>query len=155
MQFSAINRNESQIWNILPEDKEDVPLTVSLLSPLGRDALHGPPHERVGLQDGVEVVHWEGEEVAVGLCPHTEQSDYNGWRVWGVRSVSPRHTPGVGQQADLPEVRSVTEGGCHVSILHHDVHDPLLDEIHLGADGSFLQEAKRYYCEVSTYNSHS
>ena len=43
------------------------------LLPLRRDALHGPPHERVGLQDGVEVVHREGEEVAVGLGPNTEQ----------------------------------------------------------------------------------
>ena len=35
--------------------------------PLSSNALHGPPHEWVALQDGVEVVDVEGEHVAVSF----------------------------------------------------------------------------------------
>lgn len=42
-----------------------------LVEPLGRDGLHGAPHERVYVEDGVEVLHRQREQVAVGLCPDT------------------------------------------------------------------------------------
>ena len=44
------------------------------VSPLRRDALHCPPHQRVGLEDSVEVVHRQREQVTVRLGPHTEQN---------------------------------------------------------------------------------
>ena len=50
----------------------------------------------------------------------------------------PGYPPSVGQQADFSKVGSVTERGGHVPVLHHDVHDPLLYEVHLGADCSLL-----------------
>ena len=50
----------------------------------------------------------------------------------------PGYPPSVGQQADFSEVGAVTERGGHVAVLHHDVHDALLYEVHLGADGSLL-----------------
>ena len=40
-------------------------------SPLGCNALHGPPHEGITLKDRVEVVDVEREHVAVGLRTHT------------------------------------------------------------------------------------
>ena len=43
------------------------------VSPLRRDALHCPPHQRVGLEDSVEVVDREGEQVTIRLCPHTDK----------------------------------------------------------------------------------
>ena len=54
----------------------------------------------------------------------------------------PGYPPSVGQQADFSEVGAVTERGGHVAVLHHDVHDALLYEVHLGADCSLL--AGRY-----------
>ena len=40
--------------------------------PLCCNALHGSPHEGVGLQHSVEMVHRQGEQIAVGLRPDTE-----------------------------------------------------------------------------------
>ena len=41
------------------------------MSPLSSNALHGPPHERITLKDGVEVVDVEGEHITVRLGTHT------------------------------------------------------------------------------------
>ena len=56
----------------------------------------------------------------------------------------PGYPPSVGQQADFSEVGAVTERGGHVAVLHHDVHDALLYEVHLGADCSLLGVAYNF-----------
>lgn len=66
------------------------------------------------------MIHREAEEVAVGLGAHR------------------RHPPGIRQQADLAEVRTVGQGGRHLAVRHHDVDDALLDEVHLRADRTLL-----------------
>ena len=68
------------------------------------------------------MVDGEGEDVAVGLGSHAG------------------HSPGVGQEANLAEVGSVGQAGGDLPVGHHDVDDPLLDEVHLGADGSLLDD---------------
>ena len=69
MQFSA-NINISAA-NVGGRKRRLECLTVS---PLRRDALHCSPHQRIGLQDSVEVVHRQGEQVTVRLSPHTERN---------------------------------------------------------------------------------
>ena len=44
------------------------------------------------------------------------------------------HPARVGEEADLPEVGPVRQGGGHLPVLHDDVHYPLLDEVHLRPD---------------------
>lgn len=62
------------------------------------------------------MLHREREQVAVGLRPHA------------------RHPPSVREQANLAEVRAVAQRGRHFAVVHHNVHDPLLNEVHLRAD---------------------
>ena len=90
-------------------------------SPLGGHALHGAPHQRVAVQHGVEVLHRQGEQVAVRLGAHAG------------------HPAGVGQQTDLAEVGAVAERGGHLAV-DGDVHYPLLDKVHLVADGALLDD---------------
>ena len=92
------------------------------LLPLCGHGLHGLPHERVDVEDGVEVVDAEREDVAVGLGAHA------------------RHPARVRQQADLAEVGAVGERGGHLAVAHDDVDDALLDEVHLGADRTLLDD---------------
>ena len=44
------------------------------VSPLRGDTLHRSSHQRIGLEDCVEVVHRQREQVTVGLSPHTERN---------------------------------------------------------------------------------
>ena len=67
------------------------------------------------------MLHGQGEEVAVRLGAHTG------------------HPAGVRQQADLAEVGAVAERGGHLTV-DGDVHYPLLDEVHLVADGALLDD---------------
>ena len=43
------------------------------VSPLRSDTLHCSSHQRIGLEDSVEVVDREGEQVTIRLCPHTDK----------------------------------------------------------------------------------
>lgn len=94
--------------------------------PFGRNALQCAPHERVLVEHCVKVFDREREQVAVGLGPHA------------------RHSPGVGEQTDLAKVRAVAERSGHVAVVHHDVNDALLDEVHLGADRSLFDDDITY-----------
>lgn len=93
-----------------------------LVQPFRGHRLHGLPHERVDVEDGVEVLHGEAEDVAVGLGPNRG------------------HSSGVGQQADFAEVGAVAEAGGHVAGREHHVHDAFLDEVHLVADRAFFDD---------------
>ena len=80
------------------------------------------------------MVHAQAEDVAVRLGPHAG------------------HAARVGQQADLPEVGAVREAGRDLAVTHHDVHDALLDEVHLRPDRALLD----YYvaCEKKRVQSY-
>ena len=56
---------------MLGGEREDVD---DWVSPLRRNTLHCSSHQRIGLEDSVEVVHRQGEQVTISLCPHTEQN---------------------------------------------------------------------------------
>ena len=56
---------------MLGGEREDVG---DWVSPLRGDTLHCSSHQRIGLEDSVEVVHREGEQVTIRLSPHTEQN---------------------------------------------------------------------------------
>lgn len=84
-----------------------------LTIPFGRHRLHRSPHEWVLVQHRVEVLHRQREEVAVGL-----RADW-------------RYSPRVRQQTDLSEVGAVAETRGDLTVRHHDVHDALLNEVHL------------------------
>ena len=43
------------------------------VSPLRSDTLHCSSHQRIRLEDSVEVVDREGEQVTIRLSSHTEQ----------------------------------------------------------------------------------
>jgi hypothetical protein len=74
------------------------------------------------VQDGVEVFHRQGKEVAVGLGPNTG------------------HSSGVCQQADLTEIGPVAERCGHIAVAHHNVHNSLLDKVHFRSDGALLDD---------------
>jgi hypothetical protein len=90
--------------------------------PFSRDAFHGASHERVLVQHRVEVLHRQRKQIAISLGSHAG------------------HASRVGQQADLAEVRAITERRRDLAVGHHDVDDALLDEEHLVADGSFFDD---------------
>ena len=90
--------------------------------PLSGDALEGPPHERVLIEDSVEVIDREWEQVAISLG-----SDAG-------------NTPGVGQQTYLAEVGAVAQTGGNFPVAHDYVHDTLLDKVHFRTDGGFLDD---------------
>ena len=50
------------------------------------------------------------------------------------------HPARVGEEADLPEVGPVRQGRGHLTVLHDDVHYPLLDEVHLRTDRSLFDD---------------
>ena len=68
------------------------------------------------------MAHGQREEVAVGLGAHAS------------------HPARVSEQADLAKVGAVAERGGHLPVAHHNVHDALLDEVHLGANGALLDD---------------
>ena len=79
---------------LLFEKIRDVNFTMMMMvisTPLSSDALHGAPHERIALQDGVEVVDMQGEHVAVRLCAHA------------------RNAARVREQADLAKVGTIAQ----------------------------------------------
>jgi hypothetical protein len=90
--------------------------------PFSRDAFHGASHERVLVQHRVEVLHRQRKQIAISLGSHAG------------------HASRVCQQADLAEVRAITERRRDLAVGHHDVNDALLDEEHLVADGSFFDD---------------
>lgn len=97
-------------------------LIASAALPLRRDALHCPPHEWVGVEDCVEVLHTEAEQVAVGLCPHRGRPSR------------------IGQKANLTKVGTITEGGRHIAVGHNNINNALLDEVHLVPNGALLDD---------------
>ncbi len=89
---------------------------------LGGHCLHGLPHQRVNIKDGVEVVDAQREDVAVSF------------------GANGRDAPRVRQQANLAKVGSVAEAGGHVARGQDDVDDALLNEVHLVTDGALLDD---------------
>jgi len=68
------------------------------------------------------MIHREAEEVAVGL-----RSDR-------------RHPPGIRQQTDLAEVRSVRQRSRDFAVRHHDIDYAFLNEVHFRADSTLFND---------------
>jgi hypothetical protein len=68
------------------------------------------------------VIDGQGEDVAIGFGSDTG------------------HPPGVCQETDLAEVGPVRQARGDLAVRHNDVDDALLDEVHLGADSTFLDD---------------
>jgi len=66
------------------------------------------------------VIDGQGEDVAIRFGSDTGNS------------------PGVSQETDLAEVGPVRQARGNLAVRHDDVDDALLDEVHLGADCTFL-----------------
>lgn len=90
--------------------------------PFGSDTFERPPHQRVLIQDSVEVIHWQWKEIAVRFSPDTG------------------HTSGIGQQTDLTEIGAITQTGRHFTVTHHNVDNTFLDKVHFGTDGGFFDD---------------